>query len=305
MTVTEENAPKVKATQGYFGRAMKRVEDPRLIKGIATYVDDLKFPGLLHAEFVRSPHANAIIKSIMTDVAKKLPGVVGIFTGADLNAKVGTTPAPAPIPGGKLPDHTVLAGARVYFVGHPVAVVVAETRTIARDALDLVDVDYEPLPAVMDPEKALEKDSALTHPELGTNVAFTWSLPAGDVDAAFKEADKVLKLRTVQPRVTPMAIEPRGCAASWHAGESSLTLWTSTQIPHLVRTLLPGYDPYPGEQAPRRDPRSRRRVRFEAQSLPKEAVVSHLRRCRPRPAGVTDRGPRAKTRRPRSMGATR
>ena len=240
MTVTTENAPKVKAPQGYFGRAMKRVEDPRLIKGIATYVDDLKIPGVLHAEFVRSPHANAKIKSIKTDTAKKLLGVVGIFTGADVNEKVGAIPCASPIPGGKTPDHTVLAGARVYFVGHPVAVVVAETRTIARDALDLIDVDYEPLPAVIDPEKALEKDSPLTHPELGTNVAFTWSLPGGDVDGAFKEADSVLKLRIIHPRLTPMAIEPRGCAASWHAGESSLTLWTSTQIPHLVRTLLPG-----------------------------------------------------------------
>src|ERR1700730_7265214 len=158
MVGTEEIAPKAKASQGYFGRAMKRVEDPRLIKGIATYVDDLKISGLLHAEFVRSPHANAIVKSIMTDVAKKLPGVVGIFTGADLNAKVGTIPCASPIPGGQSPDHTVLGGARVYFVGHPVAVVVAETRTIARDGLDLVDVDYEPMAAVMDPEKALEKD---------------------------------------------------------------------------------------------------------------------------------------------------
>src|ERR1700730_5953501 len=173
MVGTEEIAPKVKASQGYFGRAMKRVEDPRLIKGIATYVDDLKISGLLHAEFVRSPHANAIIKSIMTDVAKKVPGVVGVFTGADLNAKVGMIPCASPIPGGKSPDHTVLAGARVYFVGYAVLVVVAETRTSARDALDLVDVHYEPLPAVMDPEKALEKDSSLTHPELGTNVAFT------------------------------------------------------------------------------------------------------------------------------------
>ena len=240
MVTTTENAPEVNASQGYFGRAMKRVEDPRLIKGIATYVDDLKLPGVLHAEFVRSPHANANIKSIKTDAAKKLPGVLGIFTGADVNDKAGTIPCASPLPGGKSPAHTVLAGARAYFVGHPVAVVVAETRTIARDALDLVDVDYEPLPAVIDPEKALEEGSPLTHPELGTNVAFTWSLPAGDVDGAFKEADKILKIRMVHPRLTPMAIEPRGCAASWHAGESSLTLWTSTQIPHLVRTLLPG-----------------------------------------------------------------
>src|ERR1700738_2342845 len=240
MALITETGPDVKASQGYFGRAMKRMEDPRLIKGIATYVDDLKIPGMLHAEFVRSPHANAKIKSIKTDAAKKLPGVVGIFTGADVNDKVGIIPCASPLPGGKSPEHTVLAGARAYFVGHPVGVVVAETRTIARDALDLVDVDYEPLPAVIDPEKALEKDSPLTHPELGTNVAFTWSLPGGDVDGAFKEAERVLKLRIVHPRVTPMAIEPRGCIASWNAGESSLTIWTSTQIPHLVRTLLPG-----------------------------------------------------------------
>jgi carbon-monoxide dehydrogenase large subunit len=239
MYLTEELASKGKVSRGYVGRAMKRVEDPRLIKGIATYVDDLKIPGMLYAEFVRSPHAHAEIKSILTDGAKVLPGVVGIFTGADLNDKLGAIPCASPIPGGRSPQHTVVAGGRAYFVGHPVAVVVAETRAIARDAIDLIDVEYEPLPAVIDPEKALQEGSALTHPELGTNVAFIWRLPAGDVDAAFKEADKVLSLRTVQPRVTPMAIEPRGCAASWHAGESSLTLWTSTQIPHLIRTLLP------------------------------------------------------------------
>ena len=276
MTVTTENAPKVKASQGYFGRAMKRVEDPRLIKGIATYVDDLKIPGVLHAEFVRSQHANAKIRSIKTDTAKKLPGVVGIFTGADVNDKVGTIPCASPIPGGKSPDHTVLAGARVYFVGHPVAVVVAETRTIARDAIDLIEVDYEPLPAVIDPEKALEKDSPLTHPELGTNVAFTWSLPGGDVDGAFKEADSVLKLRIVHPRLTPMAIEPRGCAASWHAGESSLTLWTSTQIPHLVRTLLPGLIRIPENKLRVVAPEVGGGFGSKLNLYAEEAVVSHL-----------------------------
>jgi carbon-monoxide dehydrogenase large subunit len=276
MTVTTENAAKVKASQGYFGRAMKRVEDPRLIKGIATYVDDLKIPGMLHAEFVRSPHANAKIKSIKTDTAKKLPGVVGVFTGADVNEKVGAIPCASPIPGGKTPNHTVLAGARVYFVGHPVAVVVAETRTIARDALDLIDVDYEPLPAVIDPEKALEKDSPLTHPELGTNVAFTWSLPGGDVDGAFKEADNVLKLRIIHPRLTPMAIEPRGCAASWHAGESSLTLWTSTQIPHLVRTLLPGLIRIPENKLRVVTPEVGGGFGSKLNLYAEEAVVGHL-----------------------------
>ena len=109
-----EEAPKAKASPGYFGRAMKRVEDPRLIKGIATYVDDLKIAGMLHAEFLRSPHAHAKIVSINTDGAKKLPGVIGIFTGPDMNDRLGTIPCATPLPGGKSPDHTALAGARAY-----------------------------------------------------------------------------------------------------------------------------------------------------------------------------------------------
>src|SRR5260370_4959762 len=129
MTVAEEIARKVKASQGSFGRAMKRVEDTRLIKGIAPYVDDLKIPGILHAEFVRSPHAHAKIKSIKTDAAKKLPRVVGIFTGADLNDKVGTIPCASPIPGGKSPAHTGLARARAYSAGHPLPGRVAQPRT--------------------------------------------------------------------------------------------------------------------------------------------------------------------------------
>ena len=276
MTTATEQLPKTQASQRYFGRAMKRVEDPRLIKGIATYVDDLKLPGILHAEFVRSPHAHAKIKSIKTDEAKKLPGVVGVFTGADINVKVGAIPCASPLPGGKTPEHTALAGARAYFVGHPVAVVVAETRTIARDALDLIDVDYDPLPAVVDPEKALEEGAALTHPELGTNVAFTWSLPAGDVDAAFKEADKVVKVRMIHPRLTPMALEPRGCAASWHAGEEALTLWTSTQIPHLVRTLLPGLVRIPENKLRVVAPEVGGGFGSKLNLYPEEVVVSHL-----------------------------
>src|SRR5439155_7806079 len=113
-------------------------------------------------------------------------------------------------------------------------------RYVARDALDLIEVDYDPLPVVSDAEKAMEKDSPLAHPNLGTNVAFTWKLASGDIEAAFKQADHAVKHRMIHQRLTPMAIEPRGCIGSYHPGEQSLTLWTSTQIPHLVRTLLPG-----------------------------------------------------------------
>ena len=226
--------------KGYFGKPMKRVEDPRLIKGIATYVDDITLPGMLHAAVLRSPYAHARINDIKADAAKASPGVVGVFTGADVNDKCGLVPCASPMPDSKIPKHTVLAGDRVYFVGHPVAVVVAVDRYAARDALDFIEVDYDPLPVVSDPEKALEKDSPLTHPEFGTNVAFTWSVANGGLDAAFKRADRVIKQRMIHQRLTPMAIEPRGCVALWHAGEGTLTLYTSTQIPHLVRTLLPG-----------------------------------------------------------------
>ena len=228
------------AAKGYFGKPMKRVEDPRLIKGIATYVDDITLPGMLHAAVLRSPYAHARINNIKADAAKASPGVVGVFTGADVNDKCGLVPCASPMPDSKIPKHTVLASDRVYFVGHPVAVVVAVDRYAARDALDFVEVDYDPLPVVSDPEKALEKDSPLTHPEFRTNVAFTWSVANGGLDAAFKRAHRVIKQRMIHQRLTPMAIEPRGCVASWHAGEGTLTLYTSTQIPHLVRTLLPG-----------------------------------------------------------------
>lgn len=224
---------------GYVGKAMKRVEDPRLIKGIATYVDDLRLPGMLHAVFVRSPHAHARVARIDTGAARAMPGVVGVFTGADVNAHCGTVPCAASIPDLQAPAHTVLAGERAYFVGHPVAVVVAATPYAAADAAGAVDVDYEPLPVVTDPEKALEAGSPLTHPDLGTNVAFTWNLAGGDIDAAFNNADRIIRQRMVHQRLTPMPIEPRGCVASFHKGDGALTLWTSTQIPHLLRTLLP------------------------------------------------------------------
>ena len=233
-------AAKKPEPKGYLGRSIKRVEDPRLIKGIATYVDDITLPGMLHMLMLRSPYAHAKITGIRSETAKAFAGVVGVFTGADLNAHCGLVPCASLAPDQKAPKHTCLASDRVYFVGHPVAVIVATDRYVARDALDLIEVDYDPLPVVSDPQAALAPDSPLTHPDLGTNLAFTWTLATGDLEKAFAEADRVIKHRMVHQRLIPMAIEPRGCVASWHAGEQSLTLWTSTQIPHLIRTLLPG-----------------------------------------------------------------
>src|ERR1044071_5019625 len=136
------------------GKRIRRKEDPRLITGTATYVDDVQMPGMHHACVVRSPHAAAKIRSINIKPALGRPGVVAVFTGADVES-VGPVPCGASLPGLRVPHHAILAKDRVYFVGHPVAVVVATDRYIAADAADLIEVDYEPTPAVSDPEKAI------------------------------------------------------------------------------------------------------------------------------------------------------
>ncbi|OFW29934.1 MAG: carbon monoxide dehydrogenase [Acidobacteria bacterium RIFCSPLOWO2_02_FULL_65_29] len=225
----------------YSGQPLKRIEDPRLIKGIGTYTDDLRLPGLLHVAFVRSPHAHARVTSIDTSVAKAIKGVVAVLTGADVNEKCGVVPCAAAIPDLKLPKHTVLAGDRVYFVGHPVVVVVADDAYAARDGVDAVEVEYDPLPVVVNPEEAIKPGATLTHPDLGTNVAFTHNVNGGtDIDEAFRRADRVIKQRVYHQRLTPMPIEPRAVVASYHAGEGTMSIWSSTQVPHYLRTLLPG-----------------------------------------------------------------
>lgn len=224
----------------YVGRPIKRVEDPRLVQGLGTYTDDVRLPGLLTATILRSPYAHARIVRIDTAAARAMPGVVAVFTGADLNDQCGLVPCAASIPDLKAPKHTVLASDRVYFVGHAVAVVVATDAYAARDAVGAIDVDYDPLTAVVNPEEAITSGSPLTHPHLGTNVAFVHQMTGGDIDAAFAQADRVIKQRIVHQRLTPMPIEPRGVVASYHAGDGTLTIWTSTQVPHLLRTLLPG-----------------------------------------------------------------
>ena len=147
-------APTITKTEALIGQKLRRKEDPRLLTGTATYVDDIQMPGMHHAAIVRSPYPAARIKSINIQPAADLPGVVAVFTGADTK-DVGPVPCGASLPGLRVPHHHILAVDRVYFVGHPVAVVVAADRYIARDGADLVEVEWEPLPAVADPEKAL------------------------------------------------------------------------------------------------------------------------------------------------------
>src|SRR5436190_19369866 len=225
-------ATTITKTETLVGKRIRRREDPRLITGTATCVDDIKMPGMHHACILRSPHGAARIRSINAKSALKHPGVVAVFTGKDIK-DVGPVPCGASLPGLRVPPHSILANDRVYFVGHPVAVVVATDRYIAADALDLIEVDYEPLPAVADPEKALAPGAPAVHPEWPDNIAFTFHQEGGDIEAAFRDAEVVIKQRITSQRLIPSAMEPRGVLAEWRQGERSLTLHTSTQIPHL------------------------------------------------------------------------
>lgn len=226
--------PKV---EKYVGKRMRRKEDPRLITGTATYVEDIKLPGMNHAIIVRSPYGAAKIKSIDTAAAAAHPGVVAVFTGADVK-DVGPVPCGASLPGLRVPHHHILAQDRTYFIGHPVAVVVATDKYIARDAADLVEVDWEPLDAVTDPEKAIAAGAPPVHPEWPDNLAFTYKQDGGDADKAFAEADVIVKQRITSQRLIPTAMECRGVVADFNTGDKNLTLYSSTQIPHLLRTLV-------------------------------------------------------------------
>ena len=221
----------------YIGQSIKRTEDPRLIKGLAHYVDDIRLPDTLHVSFVRSVYAHARIKSIDTSAASTAPGVVAVYTGQDVVDKIGPVPCASTLPGLKIPDYRVLAKDKVYFVGHPIAAVVATDRYAARDAVDLVMVDYEDLPAVTDVEAAA-KGGPVIHENFSDNIAYRLTAGEGDIDAAFSAADRTVKQRILHNRLAPIAMEPRGVLARYFPGEEELTVWSSTQIPHLLRTQL-------------------------------------------------------------------
>ncbi|HEX6044710.1 MAG TPA: xanthine dehydrogenase family protein molybdopterin-binding subunit [Pyrinomonadaceae bacterium] len=221
----------------YVGQRVKRTEDPRLIKGLAHYVDDITLPGMLHVAFVRSVYAHARITGIDTSAALAAPGVVAVYTGADVADKVGPVPCAGALPDLKVPDHRVLAKDKVYFMGHPIAVVVAKDRYAARDAAELVMVDYEELPVVTDVEDAA-RGGTVIHDGFSDNIAYRLTSGEGDIDAAFAAADRTVKQRVLHRRLAPIAMEPRGVLARYLPGEEELTLWSSTQIPHLMRTQV-------------------------------------------------------------------
>ena len=197
-------------TTRIFSSGIRRREDPRLITGRATYTDDIPLPGTAHAAILRSPHAHARIKSIDTSKASASEGVVAVYTGADTDGVLEPIPTAWLIPDSDLKTvaHPAIAKDVVRYQGDAVAVVVAEDRYQAEDALQLIDVDYEPLPAVLDPQKAMEDGAPQLHEDAPNNQAFHWVVDGGDTEAAFNAAEVVVKDRIVHQRLIPNAIEP-------------------------------------------------------------------------------------------------
>ena len=228
-------------TATHVGRSIRRKEDPPLIQGHATFVDDIHIMGTVHAAIVRSTEGHAKISSIDVSEAQAHPGVVAAFTGEDLAEDFkGPIPMVWDPPGVEInaPEHWPLKRGEVKCVGDPVAVVVGKTRYGAVDAAEKVVVSYDPLPAVTDPEAALEESSPLVWDQFGTNKTHEWSVGGGDAEQAIADADVVVERRIVNHRTAPLAIEPRGMIAEPRGDD--LTLYTSTQIPHITRFILSG-----------------------------------------------------------------
>lgn len=230
-----------------IGERVKRREDPRLIRGLGTYVDDLKVTGMRHLAFKRCDIAHGTITSIDTSAAAKMAGVEAVYTGADIAKILAPMPIGTPFPS---PPHHAVAADVVRYAGEPVALVVASDRYLARDAADAIVVTYDPLPAVVDPEAAMTGQPTVIHKDFphnlavalvpsGTGVAPDYSsIDNSAVDKAFADAEVVISQRMVNHRLVPNAMEPRGVLAHWEPGKDTMTIWSSTQNPHILKTMI-------------------------------------------------------------------
>src|ERR1700729_1381816 len=224
MTVTTE-----------IGKARTRKEDARLVTGQTNWTDNIQLPGMVHVAFLRSPMAHARIASVDVSAARGAPGVIAAFSGADFAAEQGSLPCAWPVtPDIVMPAHPPMATDEVRYGGETVACVVARDRYAAADALELINIDYDPLPPVLDMEEALAEGSPKVH-EAG-NKSFVWPFAQGDVDAAFRDAPVVIERTYRQQRLIPCAMEPRATVAAMVGDE--ITLWSATQIPHILRFLI-------------------------------------------------------------------
>ncbi len=222
----------------WIGRPIKRREDLRFLQGQARYVDDIALPNMAYLAVVHSAHAHARLRGVKVDDARRAPGVIAVVTGQDLAGRIHPMPINVPQGDHAAPvPHPVLAAERVRYVGEPVVAVLAETGAAAVDAAALVDVDYEPLPAISVARQALES-SVLLHEALGDNVLVRMTRGTGDVDAAFASAERIVRGRFHIPRIIPAPMEPRGAVAAYDRDADKLTLWVSAQDPYRPRAQL-------------------------------------------------------------------
>jgi len=232
----------------FVGESVKRVEDPRFIQGQGKYVANLQLPEMAYAAIKRSPYARAVIKRLDLEAAKQLDGVVAVFSGQELvdgthvSGACGAMPCGFVPPETKIPTHHPLEHDFVNHLGVGVAVVVAESPYIAQDALDLIEVEYEPLQAVTNAKEAAQPGAPVLYDEIANNISYHWAL--GDKDAtekAFKEADHIVDLDLINQRLIPNAMEPRAVVAQWNKFTEDMTVWTTSQNPHIIRLLLSGF----------------------------------------------------------------
>ena len=235
----EKGAGSTEAAQPAIGQPMPRPATRRLVVGGGSYVDDLTAPGMLHAAFLRSPHANAAIAAVDVEAARTAPGVVAVFTAADLaNACNGWKSFSNTFPQLRSPMQHPLAVERAVWQGEPVVLVVADSRVHAEDAIEMIQVNWEALPSCTNLAAAASDDAALVHPELGSNLALEHLVESGDVDRLFSEAFLVVRERFVFSRHTGLPLETRGLIASYDPGEGALTVWQSTQVPNQSKVYL-------------------------------------------------------------------
>ncbi|UCC54820.1 MAG: molybdopterin-dependent oxidoreductase [Anaerolineaceae bacterium] len=227
------------------GKSIRRYEDPRFIQGQGKYVANLTLPDMAYLAIKRSPHAHARIKDIDTSAAEALDGVIGVVTKDDMLAETspcGPLPCGWLVPGTKVPQNDVFQVEKVRHVGDRVIAVVAESPAVAQDALELIEVDYEPLPAVVDARKAMEPGAPLVHDDVENNMSYDWVLGDKEVnDQAFANADHVVELDLINQRLIATAMEPRACVAQWNAFTEEMTLWTTSQNPHLTRVVMSAF----------------------------------------------------------------
>ncbi|MDQ3784210.1 MAG: molybdopterin-dependent oxidoreductase [Actinomycetota bacterium] len=235
----------------FVGGGLKRKEDPELVHGQGTFIDDISLPGMLWFAMVRSPFAHAKVNGVDAGRALEMPGVVAVYSGADLAGDfaaglpcawpISTTSYPTPTTeDARMPDHWPVTQDKARYAGDAVAVVVADSREHAADAIEAVDVDYEPLDACLEIEDALKEGAPVCHEDLGSNDAYDWDFKVGEVDKVFSEAPVVVKERYYHPRLIPNAIEPRGVVVDPVPAQGEYTLYSATQIPHILKTTLSG-----------------------------------------------------------------